>query len=166
MGFAKVLATCILRADCRKTYHQGAHDVLETRIAKLAQKLPEVYGRIRAVAPTATLVVTDYPRIFTPRRDKLNCAALVGALSPAEARYLNARAASLDAAIAAAAQDPGVVFVEVRDALARHELSCRGGAWVHATRLPLRYSFHRTARGQQAIAAAVSRVLQQRGIRP
>jgi lysophospholipase L1-like esterase len=170
VGFVKVLRACVIRLRaCHKTFGARGGDVLDQRISSLEQDLPSVYRRIRSAAPTARLLVVGYPRLFTRRPVLLNCAALIGAISRGEAKYLNAKGAALNGAVRRAASSVGADFIDIEDALTAHELSCSPFRWVHRLTF-LRdgvvspYSFHPTARGYRAIARTVEAELRQLGL--
>lgn len=165
VGFAKVLGRCAnpLERRCDRIYRKGGRDELEQRITDLEQLLPQVYREVRAAAPGARLVVVGYPRIFPRAPALITCAWMASA----ELRYLNAKANSLNAAIGRAAAVAQVAYVDVEDALANHELSCRPGSWVNPfkpSRELFPYSFHPNAHGQRAIADAVKRGLRGLGL--
>lgn len=169
IGFAEVLTRCVLLRDCRDSYRDDDGDVLDRRIATLGGRLPAIYRRILATAPGARLVVVGYPRIFTPRPGE-NCAAFLQ-IRPAEAAYMNARAANLNATIRAAARRAKVAFVDVSDSVAGHEISCRPSPWINRLTfihdgIVSPYSFHPTRRGYQAIAATVQARLRALGVIP
>lgn len=165
VGFAEVLATCAnpLQRRCDRLYRKGARDELEQRITDLEQLLPQVYRDVSAAAPGARLAVVGYPRIFPRTPALLTCAWM----APAELRYLNAKAKSLNAAIGRAAAIAQVAYIDVEDALENHELSCRPRSWVNpfkASRKKFPYSFHPNRDGQRAIADAVERGLRRVGL--
>jgi hypothetical protein len=64
-----------------------------------------------------------YPRPFPRRPRRFTCAAL-GAISQAEARYLNAKVAAADGAIRAAARAAGADYVHALHAFEGGELRC------------------------------------------
>jgi lysophospholipase L1-like esterase len=165
-GFGRVLATCIKRSDCRKTFMKGGVDTIDRDIDHLARRLPGIYAEVLAATPSARLVVVDYPRIFSRNRRKINCAALINALTPREAAYLNRKAAHLDAVIRRAAVGPRITFVDVADAFAGHEISCRPGGWVHRLRVIRAFSFHPKPRGQRALADVIGARLRTLGVLP
>jgi lysophospholipase L1-like esterase len=164
VGFAKVLRRCVIAVrHCDDIYRAGGVDQLEQSISDLERRLPAVYRQVRAAASGARLVVVGYPILFPPRPGLINCTWMAAD----ELRYLNARAASLNAAIRRAAAAAGVSFIDVSDALEDHELSCRGGSWVNRlgfTPKTFPYSFHPTADGYVALAGAVERGLRRLGL--
>ncbi len=158
VGFADVLKDCIA-GDCIARYRR-ADDVLDTRIAALGRRLPDVYRAIEAAAPDARVLVSDYPRLFPAERVP-NCAA-GGRISIDEAQYLNEKQALLDQTIIAAAHEAGVESVDVSEAFAGHELRCGSGGYLNPLRLgsALRSgSFHPNARGHERLALVISRAL-------
>ncbi|HEX8052099.1 MAG TPA: SGNH/GDSL hydrolase family protein [Thermoleophilaceae bacterium] len=157
LGFAEVLRRCVL-ADCVRHYARAGRDAIDARVRALRARLPALYRRVRSAAPGAGLVVLGYPRLFPRRPGRFTCAAL-GAISRAEALYLNAKTAAADRAIRAAARDAGALYVETLDAFDGGEVRCaprrryvndltflRGGVISP-------YSFHPTAAGHARLAA-------------
>jgi lysophospholipase L1-like esterase len=164
VGFAGVLKDCLL-ADCVAKYRRPAGDVLEARIAALGERLPALYGEIRAAAPRARVVVAGYPRLF-PDRERWAQAGdclMRTRISGAEVDYLNALTPRLNAAIAGAAKQAGVDFVDVTEAFDRHELQCKGETARTSYLQPLQdaitlipASFHPNAAGHERLAAVVA----------
>jgi lysophospholipase L1-like esterase len=171
LGFAELLRRCVL-ADCRRHYTRGGRDRIDARIGALRRRLPGLYRRVREAAPRARVLVMGYPRIFPRRPGRFTCAAL-GAISRAEARYLNAKVAAADGAIRAAARAAGAAYVHALHAFEGGELRCFArGRFVNGLTL-LRdgvvspYSFHPTREGharlaELAVAALAARVRDRR----
>jgi lysophospholipase L1-like esterase len=164
IGFVDVLRKCVTALRrCDKIYREDGRDELEQRISDLEERLPNVYRQVRAAGSAARLVVVGYPRIFPSRPALITCTWMASA----ELRYLNEKAASLNAAIRRAAARVHVAYIDVSDALEKHELSCRSGSWVNPLRpTPVRlpYSFHPTADGQTALAEVVEGGLRRLGL--
>jgi lysophospholipase L1-like esterase len=164
VGFFEVLRKCVTAfRRCDRIYREDGRDELERRISDLEERLPGVYRKVRAAGSAARLVVVGYPRIFPSRPALFTCTWM----ESAELRYLNEKAASLNAAIRRAAARAQVSYVDVSEALQGHELSCRSGSWVNPLRLTpvgLPYSFHPTADGHAALADVVERDLRKLGL--
>jgi lysophospholipase L1-like esterase len=164
VGFAKVLRKCVTALrHCDDIYRKDGKDVLEDSISTLGSRLPGVYRRVLAAASGAPLVVVGYPRIFPAKPELITCAWMTAD----ELRYLNAKSASLNAAIRRAAARAGASYIDVSGVLEGHELSCRGGSWVNPlgftpTKFP--YSFHPKDKGYAALAEAVERRLRRLGL--
>jgi lysophospholipase L1-like esterase len=164
VGFAGVLKDCLL-ANCVTKYRRPSGDLLEARIAALGERLPALYGEIRAAAPRARVVVAGYPRLF-PDRDRWAAAGgclMRKRISGDEVDYLNALTPALNAAIADAAKRAGVDFVDVTEAFAGGELQCKGETARSTYLQPLQdaitlipASFHPNAAGHERLAAVVA----------
>jgi lysophospholipase L1-like esterase len=167
VGFAGVLKDCLL-IDCVSKYRRPSGDVLEARIANLADRLPALYSEIRAAAPRARVVVLGYPRLFPDRERWAQAGGCLmrERISGAEVDYLNALTPALNAAIAGAAQQAGVDFVDVTEAFAGHELQCKGETARSSYLQPLQdaitlipASFHPNAAGHARLAAVAAAAL-------
>jgi lysophospholipase L1-like esterase len=149
IGFADVLADCVAH-DC------VADGRLDRAGRELTQAMPAVlrgaYTRVQRAAPDAAVVVVGYPRLFPPAEGfTLSCHLL----DANERARLNQLAGTLDQVTAAAAAAAGATFVSVLASLRGHEL-CGGDPWIYPIDiLGGQERAHPTARGQQAIAAAV-----------
>ena len=145
----------------------GPAAVPRGRTVPLVRVLADVARR----APDAEILVTGYPRLLGDRPTAAGHRAsdvLPLFVAPADAAWLAAQSDALDAAIAGAverAQATGVRarFVDVAAAFAGHGLSDRHAPWVNgvvlasaASLLPDSSSFHLTAEGSAAYAAAIS----------
>jgi lysophospholipase L1-like esterase len=140
VGFSSVMETCVLdsTAAC-----QAAISAAETQIATtLPGKLDTTLRTIRADAPSARVVVLDYPELYD-----LSHSSVCPGLSTSDRSALNQGADELDAAISAAAARNGDVFSEVRGRFSGHEV-CDFGRWLHSVTIPLGSSYHPTADGQ------------------
>ena len=150
-GFAEVVRRCLTGRCTRPAIRQA----LDRRLARLRRDLPGLYRVVAAAAPRATLVVVGYPRIFS-RRTALPCLGI----TRTEAALLDAAAVALDRTLRAAARRAQARYVTVLGALAGHEVSCRGDAWVRGL-VPddPRASFHPTRRGHARLAQVVATTL-------
>jgi lysophospholipase L1-like esterase len=158
LGFRTVLEKCIV-ADCVSAYHRDSGDVLDARIDALAGRLAAAYRAIQAAAPTARVVVVDYPQLFATGQP--NCGAL-NRITVAEGDYLNRAIQRADIAILDAARQAGVTGIDVSTALQDGELTCSGPQFLNRASPQLRLlsgSFHPNADGQERIARAVAGAL-------
>jgi hypothetical protein len=91
---------------------------------------------------------------------------LLGRTMPGtETTYLNGRTAALNVAIADAAREAGVDFVDVTDAFEGHELRCHGMSYVNPPRANLRLvpaSFHPNGPGYARLAEVIAQGLPRR----
>ena len=117
VGFAGVLKDCLL-GDCVAKYHRPSGDRLEGEIADLARRLPGLYRAIWDAAPRARVVVLGYPRLFPSREDWRSAGDCLmrRQISGDEVEHLDALTPALNAAIAGAAKDAGVDFVDATEA--------------------------------------------------
>jgi lysophospholipase L1-like esterase len=141
VGFSSVMETCVLlpTSSC-----VSAIDKAEGEIgADLPGELDNVLAAISADAPSARVVVLDYPDLY----DLSRSSSCVG-LSTTDRTDLNQGANELDSQIQAAAARHGDVFADVRPAFAGHEI-CDSGSWLNSVDwLDLGSSYHPNAAGQ------------------
>jgi lysophospholipase L1-like esterase len=144
LGFGEVIRRCVF-SDCRRHFTRGGRDRIDARIARLRGRLPDIYRRVTAAAPNARLLVMGYPRLFPRRPRRFTCAAL-GTITRDEALYLNAKVASADRTIRAAARAAGAAYADALGAFAGGEVRCGGHGYVG------RLDFHPTAAGHARLA--------------
>ena len=133
--------------------------------------MPEALTAIRRRAPLARIHVTGYPRFFGRAFDQeVGCqvgelASFPLRVAPADVDWLRTKAAALNEAIRASvararAQGTDVVYVDVASRFAGHDVCGSRTPWVNGLLLTPSgvdpASFHPTARGQRAYAAAVA----------
>ena len=154
-------------AQRRIAFLGGPAAAPQDRTVPLVRVLSEVARR----APDAEILVTGYPRLLgsrpTPQGHRASD-ALPLFVAEADAAWMETQSEALDAALASGverARCSGVRarFVDVTDAFAGHALSDRGTPWVNGVVLaslgslvPSSSSFHLTAEGQAAYAAAIT----------
>ena len=134
-GFTSVLTACAQpwwAADC-----DAAIDRAEDRVrSTLPGALASLYAAIRSRAPSATVVVVGYPRIFNGD----DCNALTW-FSRAEMTRLNAASDLLDATTATAAAAAGFSFADPRSRFTGHAV-CDSPEWVNGLSSPTTESYH------------------------
>lgn len=118
--------------------------------------LDTTYAAIREAAPNAHVVVTGYPRLFSPEfGDYLHA-------SPAEQQAMNDGADLLNAVTAEMAAAHGFQFVDVTKRFIGHGLNA-DDPWIFDVSSP--GLFHPNAAGQGAYAAAVTAALNPNDLR-
>lgn len=143
IGFADVIGTCM---GTSSTACYAAIDAA-VMIAKgsLPGRLDTVFNAVRAGAPGATIVATNYPRLFNGK----DC-SLLTSFNSTELARLNAGADTLSDVIQAAAGRAGIRFADVRGPFVGHAV-CDTTAWIHNASLWTSYeSFHPNATGYRS----------------
>jgi lysophospholipase L1-like esterase len=140
-GFASVLTTC---AQPGWASHCGA--AIDKAQAYVKNTLPgsvrTLYGRIRARAPHAKVVVVGYPRIFNGE----DCNALTF-FSPSEETRLNATADLLNSKLGSAAIGAGFGYVNPTSRFVGHAV-CGNPEWLNGLSNPVTDSYHPNRSGQ------------------
>lgn len=108
--------------------------------------LDQVYDQVEALAPAAHVVITGYPRLFSPEFGDYYAA------STGEQEALNATADLLNTVIATAAAEHGFQFVDVTSRFVGHGANAPA-AWILG---PGDASFHPNLHGYRAYAAALT----------
>jgi lysophospholipase L1-like esterase len=159
--FSKVVTKCtrLVPVPC---YRGRTARKIHQRIASLGPTLTATYRKIRERAgPRAKIVVLGYPNLM-PKADQ-TCGKLTSLFSTPARKFLRAEGGQLSGVIAAAAQQAGVRYLDVRQEFADHEF-CSPDEWVHFLvrgkgPKPSNASFHPTADGQAAYARILQRAL-------
>ncbi len=164
LEFTQVMTDCVTRnlklgsTDCRRQHGQR----IAARLPEIRADLVKLYAQIRREAPNARIIVVGYPPLF-PERPAPNYRNLLRAPDQV---WMNGVAAELNAAIASAAQETGVEFVDPTAAFRDHGLGT-DDSWFNDLRLkgpgmlPINpSSFHPNANGQAAYAALIQRQLE------
>lgn len=140
-GFSSVMETCVLESDssCLSAISSAESFIANT----LPGRLDTVLQTIRADAPSARVVVLDYPDLYD-----LSTSNICLGLSTAKRTALNQGANDLDSVIATAAKKYSDVFADVRGQFAGHEL-CDDADWLNSVTIPISDSYHPTALGQE-----------------
>jgi lysophospholipase L1-like esterase len=141
VGFTSTLETCILdsTSSCLSAIDTGESEIA----TQLPGELDSVLGDISTDAPSARVVVLDYPQFY----DLSQSSSCIG-LSTTDRTDLDQAAAELDSALQAAAARHGDVFADVQSDFAGHEI-CDSSPWLHSLNfLDIDESYHPTAAGQ------------------
>lgn len=163
VGWFDAVTACLFQPEqaC-----DAAVTAAEARIGALPQLLGPVYEQIRAEAPHAHVVVTGYPRLFSPEHGDYT-GVLPGVGTPflvtvAEQERLNAGADELNRVIRAAAEEAGFQFVDVTKRFEGHGVNSPD-AWIGGIEDP--ELFHPTAEGQHAYGVALRSQISPRDLR-
>ncbi|WP_290859452.1 SGNH/GDSL hydrolase family protein [Hamadaea sp.] len=139
MGFSTIMRTCALygTTECVASV-QAAEDKANSTLNGL---LTTLYGKIRAKAPNAKVVVLSYPVFY-----QLNTFCV--GLSATSHAKIDEGINLIDNITKTAAQASGFVFADVRSIFVGHQL-CSGDKWLHALNFAeLSVSYHPFASGQ------------------
>ena len=140
VGFSTVMTDCVTQSDAKCL---SAIDDAESKMdGALPGALDALFTAISGKAPSAHVVVLDYPHLY--HISDSYCAGL----SETKRKALNGGADKLDSVIESAAHGHGFTFSDVRDEFSGHEL-CTGDDWLHSVAYPVDESYHPTARGQE-----------------
>lgn len=140
VGFSSIMRDCILygTSTCVREVNSGEDDAR----ANLPGKLDGVYSAISAAAPSARVVVLDYPDFYD-----LGSYCVAG-LSDESHTKIDEGIDVLDGIVQDAAARHGFTFADVRGAFGGHEL-CDNDPWLHSTNFfDLSVSYHPTEAGQ------------------
>jgi lysophospholipase L1-like esterase len=141
-GFSSVMETCVLSSDsgCESAVSNAEDYARNT----LPGNLNNLFGQMRSRAPSAAVVVMDYPHLYIS--DDSGCIGM----SHAKHVALNGAADTIDSAISTAASAAGFTFSDVRSQFTGHEL-CSGDEWLHAVDIgDISSSYHPTATGHSS----------------
>jgi lysophospholipase L1-like esterase len=149
IGWSSAVVACLGGTDAQCS---GALAVTTGRVTSvLPGLLDSVYAQVSASAPEAHVVVTGYPRLFSPE-----FGPFLGA-SAAEQQALNQGADLLNRVTADAAADHGFQFVDVTKRFVGHGVNAPD-AWILGPFDP--GAFHPNADGYEAYTAAVTAAIQ------
>ena len=138
-GFADVMQTCVLSSD--STCTTAVNNAKAFMQNQLPGRLDSLYAAIKGRAPSARVIVLDYPRLY-------KIVTVCVGLSNTKRNALNSAADLLDTVIAGAVSRAGFVLSGVRDEFSGHEL-CSADGWLNSVTLPINESYHPTATGQR-----------------
>ncbi|QFG67891.1 SGNH/GDSL hydrolase family protein [Ornithinimicrobium pratense] len=151
IGWSAAVTACLVgtEAQCAQSIQATTQSIEQ----QLPADLGAAYTQIRVAAPDAHVVVTGYPRLFSPEHgDFVPFPQLPGMISVAEQRLLNDGADLLNAVIADVAADHGFQFVDVTSRFTGHGVNA-GDAWLTGLDHPV--PLHPTAEGQHAYGVAL-----------
>src|ERR1700759_3783827 len=146
-GFSSVITECALPAlfsDCNGAINEAQNIIKNT----LPKRLDEVNNAIKARAPSAKVIVLDYPHLFNGE----DCNALTF-FSSAEETRLNETADQLKSQLSAAATRAGsnFIFRDVIPAFVGHAVCDGGGGssteWINGLSSPTSESYHPKVQG-------------------
>jgi lysophospholipase L1-like esterase len=138
VGFASVMETCVLGSDsdCQNAVN-NAESIAQNQ---LPGWLSNLFTQIRADAPSAHVVVLDYPHLYYLT---YYCVGL----DYNKHVMLDDAADVLDGVISNSTASAGFTFADVRDQFYGHEL-CTGDGWLNSVTYPVGESYHPTQTGQ------------------
>jgi lysophospholipase L1-like esterase len=139
VGFSSIMQTCALQGTsaCVGAV-QSAENQAQTVLPGL---LNTVYNGIRSHAPTARVVVLDYPVFY-----QLGTVCI--GLSDTSHAKIDEGINLLDGVLSTAAAQHGFTFADVRPVFVGHQLCGSGTNWLHALNfLDITESYHPTAGG-------------------
>jgi hypothetical protein len=120
IGFADLILQCTL-LDCNSALNNTRANLNTT----LAPKLNTVYSAIKTRAPSATVVVLGYPRLFSTS----SCLGTTG-ISATERSNANLLADAVDSVTAARAAAYGFTYKSAIGSWTGHAV-CSGSAWLN-----------------------------------
>jgi lysophospholipase L1-like esterase len=141
-GFADVITACARPwpYTCSTEINNANAIITGT----LPGRLNNLYTAIRGRAPSASVIVVGYPRIFNGKECNL-----LSRISPGEQTELNKTADLLATTIAARAAAHGFTFVDPRQAFTGHAV-CGSPEWINGLSNPILDSYHPNQTGQSA----------------
>lgn len=142
-GFTQVLTTCAKprwASNCHTAVDRARRYIKET----LPGALATLYRTLRTDAPSATVVVVGYPRLF----DGEDCNAGTW-FSPKDEQRLNATADLLDRTLRIAASAAHFRFADPRSRFEGHAV-CDDPEWLNGLSRPISDSYHPNATGHAA----------------
>ena len=153
VGFANLII------NCAGSWSFNCGNAVESTKDKIRNELPAkldaTYGAIRTQAPSATVVVLGYGRMFG---NKLTCAAANG-ITAQEAAWANEVADLLDATIADRAAAAGFVYQSSIRSFTGHDV-CARDAWLNGKSWSVADGYHPSRSGYaNGLAPAVREVI-------
>ncbi len=140
VGFSSVMETCVLSSD--SACQTAVNNAKSSAASLLPGRLATLFADIKKAAPSAKVVVLDYPHLY-------KIVSFCIGLSNTKRTALNSGADYLDGVIGTATTTAGYKFADVRSQFSGHEL-CSGDGWLHSVTIPIDESYHPTALGQSS----------------
>jgi hypothetical protein len=170
--FAEVIQSCFINAlepdtePCERQWNASVNAAITrmgTNAAGNTESLTQLYERVAADAPNATILVLGYPRFF-PLNPPPSCptGSLWTDFTSAQMTWMNDEVRSMDNMTARAVRetlDPHVRYVEDYEAFRGHE-RCESDPWLNGVNFPggnISGSFHPNINGQAALARIVEK---------
>jgi lysophospholipase L1-like esterase len=150
-GFSNVIVDCAAWYFPCQSAIDNANSFIKNQLPAL---LDTTYGKIRARATTAHVVVLGYPHLFTSDGKTCN----FNALTSYHEQELNNTADNLDGVISARAAAHGFTYVDPRSAFLPHEV-CSSSEWLNGQSNPLSESYHPNISGQAEFDTLITAVL-------
>ncbi|HUK67284.1 MAG TPA: SGNH/GDSL hydrolase family protein [Streptosporangiaceae bacterium] len=140
-GFSRIMKSCVLESDsaCLSAISNAENFVTAWLPARLDMTLHAIHSH----APSARIVVLDYPELYDLSKSR-TCFGM----SSNKRAAIDHGAARLDSVISAAAARNGDIFSDVRSHFSGHEI-CDSNGWLHSMTWPNDASYHPTASGQE-----------------
>lgn len=166
LGFGAVVQDCIVNGESGVPFLASCQEKHDQRIARelpeLRRKLVEEYRKIREKAPDARIIIVGYPQLFvdnpSDQYDDL--------LFAEDQRWMNQKAAELNAMLASAAEEVGAEFVDPTDAFRGHGIGS-SDPWINdldiggpGLMVADPGSFHPNAAGHAALAQLLQQQLE------
>ncbi|TWP33844.1 SGNH/GDSL hydrolase family protein [Leekyejoonella antrihumi] len=142
VGFAADMSTCVLKGTSACVSAVQAAENTATSV--LPGRLASLFAAIHSAAPSAKVVVLDYPVFY-----KLGVWYCIGLSSTSRAK-IDQGINLLDGVLRESAAKAGVTFVDVRSAFVGHQI-CSSSSWLHSVDFfDLSESYHPTSTGQSS----------------
>jgi len=141
VGFSSVMQTCILNST--STCLAAVNNAENLARSILPGRLANTFSAIRAAAPSARVVVLDYPEFYD-----LGNSWYCPGLSGSDRTALNQAADLLDSIIQTATATAGYTFADVKGRFQGHELCDFFNQWLHSVSVSdITESYHPNASG-------------------
>lgn len=176
VGFAEVIKSCLWRGvvETAASCEEDMGESTRRKIRNLKDDLVDLYNKMQGRAPNARILVVGYPRMFPDDPigplevgPSLETGDLDEPIDPADQRWMNEMGRLLNQTTKQAAEEAGVEFVDVHDALEGHEIGTED-SWINDLDLSLENggfadmgSFHPNDQGHAAIARRVKQQVRQ-----
>ncbi len=140
IGFSNVISTCLGTNTTACLNAVTAANATAKNV--LPARLDAVFSAVKSKAPAATIVATNYPRLFNGK----NC-SLFTSFTSAEMTALNAGADTLSGVISDATVRNGIKFADVQPPFVGNAV-CSSSPWINNLSLFTQYnSFHPNSTG-------------------